>query len=156
MSPISIRICFAIFGCGPTVVSREKVDTDTLTAGMNGYRITSMAVAPPSGYLSRNPHYVNYISLFPNFSPIMLLTLACAHTYTYVQNYSLVFIRHSRNSCFVYLPLSFSLAFSFSLSLSLSLSLSIHLNVSTFSGHLVLYLYRSLYLSLTLCPSLCL
>ena len=42
----------AIFGCGPTVVSREKgaqSPTDTLTAGMNGYRITSMAVAPPSG-----------------------------------------------------------------------------------------------------------
>ena len=46
----------AIFGCGPTVGSREKGGTDTLTAaGMNGYRITSMAVAPPSGYLSRNP-----------------------------------------------------------------------------------------------------
>ena len=39
----------AIFGCGPTVVSREKGGTDTLTAGMNGYRITSMVVAPPSG-----------------------------------------------------------------------------------------------------------
>ena len=39
----------AIFGYGPTVVSREKGGTDTLTAGMNGYRITSMAVAPPSG-----------------------------------------------------------------------------------------------------------
>ena len=42
----------AIFGCGPTVVAREKGGTDTLTAGMNGYdgyRITSMAVAPPSG-----------------------------------------------------------------------------------------------------------
>ena len=38
-----------IFGCGPTVVSREKGGTDPLTAGMNGYRITSMAVAPPSG-----------------------------------------------------------------------------------------------------------
>ena len=32
----------AIFGCGPTVVSREKGGTDTLTAGMNGYRITSI------------------------------------------------------------------------------------------------------------------
>ena len=39
----------AIFGCGPTAVSREKGGTDTLTASMNGYRITSMAVAPPSG-----------------------------------------------------------------------------------------------------------
>ena len=39
----------AIFGCCPTVVSREKGGTDTLTADMNGYRITSMAVAPPSG-----------------------------------------------------------------------------------------------------------
>ena len=47
----------AIFGYGPTVVSREKGGTDTLTAGMNGYRITSMAAAPPSGWLSRNPHY---------------------------------------------------------------------------------------------------
>ena len=33
----------AIFGYGPTVVSREKGGTDTLTAGMNGNRITSMA-----------------------------------------------------------------------------------------------------------------
>ena len=48
MSPISIRMC-AIFDYGPTVVSREKGGTDTLTAGMNGYRITSMAAAPPSG-----------------------------------------------------------------------------------------------------------
>ncbi len=39
----------AIFGYGPTVVSREKGGTDTLTAGMNGNRITSMAAAPPSG-----------------------------------------------------------------------------------------------------------
>ena len=42
----------AIFGCGPTVVSREKKGgggTDTLTAGMNGYRITSMAITPPTG-----------------------------------------------------------------------------------------------------------
>ena len=39
----------AIFGCGSTVVSREKGGADTLTAGMNGHRITSMAVAPPSG-----------------------------------------------------------------------------------------------------------
>ena len=40
----------AIFGCGLTVMSREKGGgTDTLTAGMNGYRITSMAIAPPSG-----------------------------------------------------------------------------------------------------------
>ena len=39
----------AIFVCGPTVVSREKEVTDTLTAGMNGYMITYMAVAPPSG-----------------------------------------------------------------------------------------------------------
>ena len=41
----------AIFGYGPTVVSREKGGTDTLTAGMNGYiyRITFMAAAPPSG-----------------------------------------------------------------------------------------------------------
>ena len=31
----------AIFGYGPTVVSREKGGTDTLTASMNGYRITS-------------------------------------------------------------------------------------------------------------------
>ena len=38
----------ATFGCGPTVVSREGGGggTDTLTAGMNGYMITSMAVAP--------------------------------------------------------------------------------------------------------------
>ena len=36
----------AIFSCGPTVVSREKEGTDTPTAGMNGYRITSMAVEP--------------------------------------------------------------------------------------------------------------
>ena len=39
----------AIFGYGPTVVSREKGGTYTLTAGMNEYRITSMAAAPPSG-----------------------------------------------------------------------------------------------------------
>ena len=39
----------SIFGYGPTVVSREKGGTDTLTAGMNGNRITSMAAAPPSG-----------------------------------------------------------------------------------------------------------
>ena len=39
----------AIFGYGPTVVSREKGGTDTLTAGMNGYRITSMAAAGLAG-----------------------------------------------------------------------------------------------------------
>ena len=38
-----------IFGYSPTVVSREKGGTDTLTAGMNGNRITSMVAAPPSG-----------------------------------------------------------------------------------------------------------
>ena len=36
----------------------RKGGADTLTAGMNGYRITSMVVAPPSGELSRNPHSV--------------------------------------------------------------------------------------------------
>ena len=45
---MSQNMC-AIFGSGPSVVSREKGGTDTLTAGMNGYRITYMAVAPPSG-----------------------------------------------------------------------------------------------------------
>ena len=49
MSPHIYPNMCAIFGCGPTVVSRKKGGTDTLTAGMNGYRITSMAVAPPSG-----------------------------------------------------------------------------------------------------------
>ena len=39
----------ATFGYGPTVVSREKWGTDTVTAGMNGYRITYMAAVPPSG-----------------------------------------------------------------------------------------------------------
>ena len=31
------------------MAAREKGGTDTLTAGMNGNRITSMAAAPPSG-----------------------------------------------------------------------------------------------------------
>ncbi len=42
----------ARFGCGPTVVSREEGGTDTLPSGMNGYRITLMAVAPSGEYQS--------------------------------------------------------------------------------------------------------
>ena len=58
MRPISIRICVQyLVTVRRSCREKKGVDPiDTLTAGMNGYRITSMAAAPPSGYLSRNPH----------------------------------------------------------------------------------------------------